>query len=214
MFSDGIIAIAITIMVLEIRLEIPHRTITSESEWIVLAKLLPHLLSYLLSFVILGIMWINHHHTYHTIRHVDSKLLWHNLHLLFWLTLVPFSTSLIGKHPLLPLSTAVYGFILFMASLAFYLSRRYALRHNLLHITKNKELNDTLRMLGKRVKVKTYLAMLMYLISIPLSFAIVQLTYICFIIPAVLSFIPEGIDSKSLSKTLFDSFESDEDKIY
>jgi uncharacterized membrane protein len=177
-FSDGIIAIAITIMVLDIRLDIPeHNLITSAIEWAKLFKLLPHFLSYLLSFVVLGIMWINHHHMFHTIRHVDGKLLWLNLHLLFWLTLVPFSTSLLGNYPLLPVSTGVYGFILFMAFLTFSLSRRYAHVHKLHHITRKRYLNETMSKITYRVRLKTHIETIIYFISIPLSFISVYATY-------------------------------------
>jgi uncharacterized membrane protein len=209
-FSDGVITIAITIMVIELRLDIPtYQNLTSKTEQQALINLLPHFLSYALSFIMLGIMWVNHHHLYHMIRHVDGKLLWHNLHLLFWLALVPFSTSLMGKSPMLPESTAVYGFILFMASLAFALSRRYAMRHNLMHVTKTRVLNETIRRINRRARIKTYVGMAMYFISIPLSFAYVYLTYVCFLVPAVLFFIPEKVDDKALAKVLFESFEKD-----
>lgn len=210
-FSDGVIAIAITIMVLNIHLDLPYDpdADVSKVELLRFFRLLPHFLSYLLSFVILGIMWTNHHHMYHTIRHVDGKLLWHNLHLLFWLALVPFSTSLLGNRPVAPASTATYGFILFMSSLAFYLSRLYARRHGLFYVTKEKALNETLIRIRKRGHIKNFIGMGMYLISIPLSFVFVYATYVCFIVPAIISFIPEGVDSKSLSRFLFESFEND-----
>jgi uncharacterized membrane protein len=212
-FSDGVITIAITIMVLDIRLEIPHyQDLTSKTEVTALIKMLPHFLSYVLSFVILGIMWVNHHHLYHLIRHVDGKLIWHNLHLLFWLTLVPFSTSMIGKNPLLPEATAAYGFILFMASLALALSRRYAIKHNLMHVTKERALNETLQRISKRARIKTWAGTIMYLIAIPLSFVYVYATYLCFLVPPILFFIPEVVDDKSLAKYLFDTFEKDAKK--
>jgi uncharacterized membrane protein len=214
-FSDGIIAIAITIMVIELRLDIPtYLDLTSKTERIALIKLLPHFFSYTLSFVMLGIMWVNHHHLYHMIRHVDGKLLWHNLHFLFWLTLIPFSTSLMGKSPGLPESTAVYGLMLFMSSLALALSRRYAMRHNLMHVTKEKVLNETMQRLNKRAKYKTYIGMALYLISIPLSFFFIQLTYLCFLVPAVLFFIPEKVDDKALAKALFENFEKETKRIH
>ncbi|MES2702573.1 MAG: TMEM175 family protein [Bacteroidota bacterium] len=209
-FSDGVIVIAITIMVLDLRLDVPsYVALTSKAERAALLGMAPQFLSYLLSFVMLGIMWVNHHHMYHIIRHVDGRLLWHNLHLLFWLTLVPFSTSIMGKNPLLPEATALYGFILFMGSLAFTLSRRYALRHNLMYVAREKALNDTLKRINQRARMKSYIGTFMYFIAIPLSFSLIYAAYVCLIIPAVLFFIPDVVDEKGITKVLFETFEKD-----
>lgn len=209
-FSDGVIVIAMTIMVLDIRLNIPpSQTITRQKEIHALIQLAPHLLSYLLSFVILGIMWINHHHMYHLIRHVDGKLLWHNLHLLFWLTLVPFSTSVLGNNPLVPEAVAGYGFVNFMAALAFALSRRYALRHNLMHVTKERVINETLKKINKRARIKSYIGSSMYLLSIPLAYIYIYAAYVCLLVPAALFFAPEVVDDRGLAKAMFENFEKD-----
>ena len=113
-FSDGVLAIIITIMVLEIR--VPHGTEFSD-----LIPLLPVILSYILSFVFLGIYWNNHHHLLHTITKVSGSILWANLHLLFWLSLVPFVTSWMGENSFSPKPVALYGVILLMAALAYYI---------------------------------------------------------------------------------------------
>src|SRR6187549_7313 len=110
-FSDAVIAIIITIMVLE--LKVPHDT-----SFDTLMKLWPVFLSYAISFLILGIYWGNHHHLVHTIKEVRGGILWANLHLLFWLSLVPFATAWIGESSVAPVPTAVYGAILFMAGVA------------------------------------------------------------------------------------------------
>src|SRR6187200_3279111 len=107
-FSDGVIAIIITIMVLE--LKVPHGY-----DFISLKPLFPVFVSYVLSFIYLGIYWNNHHHMLHTIKHVSGGILWANLHLLFWLSLVPFVTAWIGESSVAPVPTAVYGAILLMA---------------------------------------------------------------------------------------------------
>jgi uncharacterized membrane protein len=111
-FSDGVLAIIITIMVLELRA--PH-----ETDLAALRPLLPVLLSYVLSFVFLGIYWNNHHHMLHCTHRVTGAILWANLHLLFWLSLVPFVTGWMGEHPLTSTPTALYGVVLLMAGLAY-----------------------------------------------------------------------------------------------
>ena len=113
-FSDGVIAIIITIMVLE--LKVPHETGIDA-----LAPLVPVLLSYVLSFVYLGIYWNNHHHMLHVVRTVNGPILWANLHLLFWLSLVPFATAWMGETHFAAVPAAVYGVILLMAALAYYI---------------------------------------------------------------------------------------------
>ena len=111
-FSDGVIAIIITIMVLEIK--VPH-----DGELSALLSLLPVFLSYVLSFIYIGIYWNNHHHMLHTVSHVSGSILWANLHLLFWLSLVPFSTGWMGENHFVALPTLVYGVVLFMAAVAY-----------------------------------------------------------------------------------------------
>ncbi len=111
-FSDGVIAILITIMVLEIK--VPHGDEPSA-----LRPVLPVLLSYVLSFVYIGIYWNNHHHMLHATRRVDGRVLWANLHLLFWLSLVPLATMWLGDNPSAPWPTAAYGGVLLMSGIAF-----------------------------------------------------------------------------------------------
>jgi uncharacterized membrane protein len=116
-FSDGVIAIIITIMVLE--LKVPHTAELTE-----LKPLLPVLLSYVLSFIYVGIYWNNHHHMFHSTRRVTGGILWANLHLLFWLSLFPFTTGWMGENHLASAPTAVYGFVLLMAAIAYYILQR------------------------------------------------------------------------------------------
>ena len=111
-FSDGVVAILITIMVLE--LKVP-RGVTAAS----LRPLLPVVSSYVLSFVFLGIYWTNHHHMLHMVDRVNGKILWANLHLLFWLSLVPFGTAYLGQNGAAPLPTALYGSVLLLAGIAY-----------------------------------------------------------------------------------------------
>ena len=111
-FSDGVIAILITIMVLE--LKVPHGT-----DLEALSPLLPVFLTYVLSFVFLGIYWNNHHHMLHAAERINGKILWANLHLLFWLSLIPFVTGWMGENHFAPLPTAVYGMVLLLAAVAY-----------------------------------------------------------------------------------------------
>src|SRR5215207_9764198 len=113
-FSDGVLAIIITIMVLE--LKVPHG-----SDWNAIKPLLPVFLSYVLSFVYVGIYWNNHHHLLKACRRVNGSILWANLHLLFWLSLFPFVTGWMGENHFTPLPTALYGVVLLLAAIAYYL---------------------------------------------------------------------------------------------
>ncbi len=116
-FSDGVIAILITIMVLELR--VPEGT-----DWSALRELAPTFLSYVLSFIFLGIYWNNHHHLWQVVTRVNGRILWANLHLLFWLSLVPFVTGWMGEHDFAQLPVALYGVVLWMAGFAYYILAR------------------------------------------------------------------------------------------
>ena len=113
-FSDGVIAILITIMVLE--LHVPH-----EATWTALRPLVPIFLTYVLSFVFVGIYWNNHHHMLHAADRINGKVLWANLHLLFWLSLIPFVTGWMGQNHFAPIPTAAYGIVLLFAGIAYYI---------------------------------------------------------------------------------------------
>ena len=116
-FSDGVLAIIITIMVLE--LKVPHANTIAA-----LDPLLPVFLSYVLSFLYLGIYWNNHHHMLHTVSKVSGSMLWANLHLLFWLSLFPFATGWMGENHFAPVPTALYGAVLLMAAVAYWILQR------------------------------------------------------------------------------------------
>jgi TMEM175 potassium channel family protein len=120
-FSDGVIAIIITIMVLEMK--VPHGDGLNE-----LLPLLPVFLSYVLSFVYVGIYWNNHHHMLHTCTRVTGAILWANLHLLFWLSLFPFATGWMGENSFAAVPTALYGVVLLMAAIAYYVLEQAIIR--------------------------------------------------------------------------------------
>jgi uncharacterized membrane protein len=111
-FSDGVIAIIITIMVLEIK-------VSHGAEWAELAPLVPKFLSYVLSFVFVGIYWNNHHHTLKTAESVNARILWANMHLLFWLSLIPFASGWMGENSFAPIPVAVYGVLLLLCAVAY-----------------------------------------------------------------------------------------------
>lgn len=125
-FSDGVIAIIITIMVLELRP--PHG-----GEWADVAHMWPKFLAYTLSFIYIGIYWNNHHHLMHTVDRVDGAILWANLHLLFWLSLVPFSTAWMGDYGRKTIPTVVYGFSLLLPAIAFTILVRAIIAEQLAH---------------------------------------------------------------------------------
>lgn len=120
-FSDGVIAIIITIMVLEMK--VPHG-----DDFKSLLTIAPVFVSYVLSFINVGIYWNNHHHMMHIVHHVDGKVLWANMHLLFWLSLIPFTTDWMGENHFAKVPVAVYGTVLFCAGVAYYILARMLVR--------------------------------------------------------------------------------------
>lgn len=153
-FSDGVIAIIITIMVLE--LHVPQA-----ADWVSLHPLWPVFLSYVLSFVYLGIYWNNHHHMLHVTDKVNGAVLWANLHLLFWLSLIPFTTAWMGENHFAPVPTAVYGVVLLLAAIAY-----YVLQSTIIHGQGPKSVLATA--IGRDLKGK--LSPIFYLVAIPAAF--------------------------------------------
>jgi uncharacterized membrane protein len=174
-FSDGVIAIIITIMVLELR---PPATGDMEG----LRHLLPDFLAYVLSFVFLGIYWNNHHHMLHATTRVTGGILWANLHLLFWLSLVPFVTAWIGHHPFESLPTAAYGAVLLMDAIAYtILERRLIAAHG----------HDSSLARAVGGDAKGLFSLLVYITAIPLAFAWPALSYALFVFVALLWLVPD-----------------------
>jgi uncharacterized membrane protein len=153
-FSDGVMAVIITIMVLEMK--VPHG-----ADPIALQPLLPVFLCYVLSFVYVGIYWNNHHHMLHATRRVNGAILWANLHLLFWLSLVPFVTGWMGENYFAPAPTAIYGVVLLMAATAYWILQRAI-------ITEQGDASILAAAVGNDFKAK--LSQLCYVIAIPSAF--------------------------------------------
>ncbi len=199
-FSDGVIAILITIMVFDLKVPAFGRVLEGREVWSALIGLAPKLLAYLFSFVILGIMWANHHHTFHLIQKVDGKLLWLNLHFLFWLSLIPFPTSMVGANPRLPQSAALFGAVLTLMSLAYTLMRGYASRKRLME--HGERVADVIvRKVNRKVIRKSWIGTLAYAASVPLALWVhVGAAYACLLIQPVLFFIPDDIPEDGLDK--------------
>jgi uncharacterized membrane protein len=174
-FSDGVLAIIITIMVLE--LKGPHTV-----DLAALKPLLPHFVCYVLSFVYVGIYWNNHHHLFQAAKQVSGGVLWANLNLLFWLSLFPFTTDWMGENRLAATPTAVYGVVLIMAAIAYYILERAIIA---------KEGRDSLvaRAVGKDWKAK--FSLVMYLVAVPLAFVNSWIAAALYMFGALLWLIPD-----------------------
>lgn len=174
-FSDGVLAIIITIMVLEFKVPEGH-------DWHALVELGPKLVSYIFSFVYVGIYWNNHHHLLHMVRTMNGRLMWLNLLLLFWLSLVPFTTAWMGESHFAPTPTALYGIILFLAALSYWLLQRMIM---------NQHSGDSpfVGAMGKDRKGK--LSPLLYLTAALTAYVSVWISGFFFVLVAVIWFMPD-----------------------
>ncbi|MBK7189489.1 MAG: DUF1211 domain-containing protein [bacterium] len=181
-FSDGVIAILITIMVLE--LKVPHGTSPAD-----LLPLVPVLLSYALSFVYLGIYWNNHHHLLQAARHVDGRVLWANLHLLFWLSLVPFTTAWMGENEFAAWPVALYGVVLLLAAVAYFvLTRALVARHGA----------DSVLAAAIGRDGKGLFSLLLYLVGVALAFVLPAAACGVYVLVAVIWLVPDRRIEKRL----------------
>jgi uncharacterized membrane protein len=183
-FSDGVIAIVITIMVLEMK--VPHGDGLGA-----LRPLIPVLMSYVLSFVILGIYWNNHHHLMQAVRQVDGRVLWANLHLLFWLTLIPFVTSWMGENEFASLPVGIYGVVLLLAAIAYYLLVRAL-------IASHKENAALAAAVGSDFKGK--ISIVIYALAIPLATVRPALACLFYVAVALMWLIPDRRIEKRLTE--------------
>lgn len=195
-FSDCVISILITIMVFDIKFpdlahDFTHRDVVAG-----LHIVGPKLIAYLFAFTVVGILWLNHHHFFHLVQIVDEKLLWLNLMLLFWMSLIPFPTSMIGKNPFLPESSAIFGSILFMASFSFSAMRHYARQHGLLE-QGNIIITKEVERVSRRIQTKNYIGLVSYAIGAVLAYVSVFIAFALYMIPTVLFFIPDGVQQAS-----------------
>ena len=174
-FSDGVIAIIITIMVLELRS--PQGDQVAD-----LRPLFSHFLAYVLSFVYLGIYWNNHHHMFQTVDRISGAILWANLHLLFWLSLIPFATGWMGENHFAALPTAAYGGVLLLAAFAYLVLQRMIIRQQGLG-------SKLAAAVGRDLKGK--LSPILYAVAIPLAFVHQAIAHALYVLVAVIWFIPD-----------------------
>ncbi len=182
-FSDGVLAIIITIMVLELKM--PKGT-----DWEAIKPILPTLGSYVLSFVFIGIYWANHHHLLHTATHVNGRIIWANLHLLFWLSLVPFATMWMGENNFDSTPVAIYGSLLVLCGVAFTILAKTI-------IISRKEVS-VLSHGDQQINAKAKISTLLYLSSVPLAFVHPLISCSLFIIVSAMWIIP----NKEIEKVL------------
>jgi uncharacterized membrane protein len=174
-FSDGVLAIIITIMILEIKVPEGH-------EFADLKPLIPKFLSYVLSFIYVGIYWNNHHYLIHSINKVNGKILWANLHLLFWLSLIPVATGWMGEHNFAKASMALYGFVLLLCSIAYFILQRI--------IILNEGKNSIIaKAIGKDVKGN--MSSVLYIVGIVFSFYNEWISGVAYFTVAMLWLIPD-----------------------
>ena len=175
-FSDGVIAIIVTIMVLE--LHAPSQP-TLAALW----KVAPIFLSYALSFLVVAIMWVNHHHLIHAVHKVSARLLWSNLYLLFWMSLVPFVTDYLGKNYREPMAVALYGLDLAMCASAFYLLR--------IILIEQDRLDSGLTEYHTSIQRKNTFSGILYLLSVPLAYVSIFVSFFIFALIPAMYFLPE-----------------------
>jgi uncharacterized membrane protein len=179
-FSDGVIAIIVTIMVLELKL--PEHVAQSGLVSGLLVPMSPKLVSYAMSFLVVAIMWVNHTALMATVRHATRPILWQNNHLLFWMSLIPFATGFLGENPRLSDAYAVYGFVLAASAAAFTLLRW--------HASEQSQDDDTLARIHRSVLSKSLLGTLMYALAIPLAYASIPVSIAIFVAVPVMFFLP------------------------
>lgn len=201
-FSDGVMAIIITIMVLELQLPELHKTMNINDLMHHITELLPHVAAYVFSFIMIGILWTNHHNLFHLLQQTDNFLLGQNLFLLFWMSLIPFITMLIGANPFLPASVALYGFIMLMISLTLTFMRAYTIKEGLVHTADEREGDKKIEKVIVKSKTHSYIGTLAYLLSVPLAFVSIYLAYTCFIIPIILFLWPARIEKRLEEKII------------
>jgi uncharacterized membrane protein len=186
-FSDGVIAIIITLMVFNVKFPDMPSDLSSSETWKEVWNIRPQFLAYLLSFVLLGVYWVNHHHFFHALKTTDRNILWWNLNLLFWLSLIPIPTSFMAQHPMKAEATAMYGFNVLAASLSFILMGRYSRAKNLMIHNISKRRRQRLSRMNRTGTV-------LYIISIFAGYISVYISYVIFIIVPAMYFLPQKIE--------------------
>jgi uncharacterized membrane protein len=183
-FSDGVIAIIITIMVLELK-------VPEGADWQVLKPLIPVFLSYTLSFIFIGIYWNNHHHLMHLVKHISAGIMWGNLNLLFWLSLVPFATGWMGENHFQPLPVALYAVLLDLCGVAY----------TILQVTIERCHEDEIRLkdIMQRQRGKGMASLFLYTAAIPLAYVSTTISGLLFVAVAIMWLVPDKKIEKFVS---------------
>ncbi len=186
-FSDAIIAIAMTLLILEVH--VPQLADASTASVIQgLLGVLPHFLSFALSFVTLAVIWVNHHTFFHSLSGTDGALQWYNNHLMFWVCVIPFATAFLGAHPFVPVVVALYGVVMAMMALAFTLMVRYV-------FFKTGLLPETVNLRSRKTEYRrSWIGVGLYTLSIPLALVMPVLSLILFAAVIVIFFLPNPFD--------------------
>jgi len=184
-FSDGVLAIIITIMILE--LKVPH-----SSDWEMLREMVPQFIGYILSFIFIGIYWVNHHHLLQIVKHVNSGIMWANLNLLFWLSLIPIATGWMGENHFATNTVVVYAILLLLCGIAFTILQS--------RICRTHELSEALRIAMERVSRKGYISTALYFAAIPLAYVDTRISCGLFVMVSIMWLIPERSIEKALNK--------------
>ena len=172
-----------------------------ETHWSVrhhLYTILPSIVTYSFSFLMIGIFWINHHHLFHLLKRVDEALLVQNIVFLFCMSFIPLATALFGAAPFIDEAVAFYGLVMLLTTLTFAIMRKYSIRKGLLHVDKDRNLTTNIYRISIKARAKSYIGAIAYLASIPLAFWNVYFSFACFIVTPLLFFIPDGIDDEEL----------------
>jgi uncharacterized membrane protein len=175
-FSDGVIAIIVTIMVLQL-------APPAQATFIALLKEAPILLSYGLSFLVVAIMWVNHHHLIHAVREVNARVLWSNLNLLFWMSLIPFVTDFLGRNPRAPFPVSLYGLDLTLCGIAFWLMR--------IEIARQHHHDPEMSEYHSRMQTKNLFSAFIYLAAAGSAHISIYISYFIYVLIPALYFLPE-----------------------
>ena len=175
-FSDGVVAIIVTIMVLQL-------TPPAQPTWAALMRQRSIFLSYGLSFLVAAIMWVNHHHLIHAVRDVTPKLLWSNLNLLFWMSLIPFVTDFLGRNPRAPFPVSLYGLDLSLCGLSFWILR--------LELARQHRHDPEMSEYHSRIQLKNLFSAFLYLVAAGLAHVSIYISYFIYILIPALYFLPE-----------------------
>jgi len=189
-FSDGVFAIILTLSAFQFKVPAFTTEATISENFQQLIIISPYVIGFVFSFIYVAVFWVNHHQLYHTLKEVDSKLLWYNIHSLFWISVIPFTIAMVGDHPTVPITAIALGFVLLMASVATYLLLRYS-------YVKSKLADENLTFLSIRgVMRKNMAAILVSSIGIIAAFKFVYVSYLIYFVVLAIFMIPHTMEKR------------------